>query len=212
MSQVLNPFSLTFTGCLKCYARNTENAVSRQTMHDLHQATMQKALYLKERGFNVVEVWECDIKRELEQNEEMRGYFDNYDLTDPLEPRDAFFGGRTNGAKLFHECEEDEKIRCVVFRMHLHDDVISNNDVIFSYRYVDFTSLYPWCNKMTRTVVGHPRIITENFDDVYTYFGLVKCTVLPPRGHERDVVQRRTGESIGERLPNPETARSMAFS
>ena len=41
-------------------------------MHDLHQDTMQKALYLKERGFNVVEVWECDIKRELEQDEEMR--------------------------------------------------------------------------------------------------------------------------------------------
>ena len=66
------------------------------------------------------------------------------------------------------------------FRMLLCDDVISNNDVIFSYRYVDFTSLYPWCNKMTRTVVGHPRIIAENFDDVSTYFGLVKCTVLPP--------------------------------
>ena len=51
----------------------------------------------------------------------------------------------------------------------------------FSYRYLDFTSLYPWCNKMTRTVVGHPRIITENFEDISTYFGLIKCTVLPPR-------------------------------
>ena len=85
-----------------------------QTMHDLHQTTVQKTLYLKEQGFNVVEVWECDIKRELEQDEEMRRYFDNYDLTDPLEPRDAFFGGRTNAAKLFYECEEGEKIRCVV--------------------------------------------------------------------------------------------------
>ena len=88
--------------------------MSRQTMHDLHQATMQKTLYLKERGFNVVEVWERDIKRELEQNEDMKSYCDNYDLTDPLEPRDAFFGGRTNAAKLFHECEEDEKIRYVM--------------------------------------------------------------------------------------------------
>ena len=83
-------------------------------MHDLHQATMQKTLYLKERGFNVVQVWECDVKRELEQNEEVKSYFHNYGLRDPLEPRDAFFGGRTNAAKLFYECEEDEKIRCVV--------------------------------------------------------------------------------------------------
>ena len=78
------------------------------------------------------------------------------------------------------------------FRMHLYDHVISNNDVIFSYRYVDFTSLYPWCNKMTRTVVGHPRIITENFDDVSTYFGLLKCTVLPPRGLFHPVLPYRT--------------------
>ena len=76
--------------------------------------TRQKTLYLKERGFNVVQVWECDIKRELEQNEEMRRCFDNYNLADPLEPRDAFIGGCTNAAKLFHGCEEDEKIRCVV--------------------------------------------------------------------------------------------------
>jgi hypothetical protein len=66
-------------------------------------------------------------------------------------------------------------------------------DVIF--RYVDFTSLYPWCNKMTRTVVGHPRIITENFDDISTYFGLVKCTVLPPRGLFHPVLPYRTKAS-----------------
>ena len=63
-------------------------------------------------------------------------------------------------------------------------------DVIF--RYMDYTSLYPWCNKMTRTVVGHPRIITENFDDISTYFGLVECTVLPPRGLFHHVLPYRT--------------------
>ncbi len=31
-------------------------------------------------------------------------------------------------------------------------------------------------------IVGHPEIITENFQDVSEHFGLVKCTVLPPRG------------------------------
>ena len=62
----------------------------------------------------------------------------------------------------------------------------------FSYRYLDFTSLYPWCNKMTRTVVGHPRIITENFEDISTYFGLIKCTVLPPRRLFHPVLPYRT--------------------
>ena len=64
------------------------------------------------------------------------------------------------------------------------------------YRYVDFTSLYPWCNKNTRNVVGHPQIITENFADISTYFGLIKCTVLPPKGLLHPVLPYRTKENL----------------
>lgn len=80
-------------------------------MHELHQSTLEKTSYLKGAGFNVVEVWECEIKKELEHDEDMKAYFVNYDMVDPLEPRDGFYGGRTNAAKLFHECEDGEKIR-----------------------------------------------------------------------------------------------------
>ena len=64
------------------------------------------------------------------------------------------------------------------------------------YRYVDFTSLYPWCNKSTEVVVGHPEIITENFDDISTYFGLIKCTVLPPKGLLHPVLPYRTKDKL----------------
>ena len=64
------------------------------------------------------------------------------------------------------------------------------------YRYVDFTSLYPWCNKSTEAVVGHPEIITENFDDISSYFGLIKCTVLPPRGLLHPVLPYRTKDKL----------------
>ena len=64
------------------------------------------------------------------------------------------------------------------------------------YRYVDFTSLYPWCNKSTEAVVGHPEIITENFDDISTYFGLIKCTVLPPKGLLHPVLPYRTKDKL----------------
>ncbi len=53
------------------------------------------------------------MKRELEEDERMRRYFEGYDLVDPLQPRDAFFGGRTNATKLFHQCEDQEKVRLV---------------------------------------------------------------------------------------------------
>ncbi|XP_028405740.1 uncharacterized protein LOC114528308 [Dendronephthya gigantea] len=161
-------------GCLKCYARDTVNPVNGKSMHDLHQATVEKVNYLENKGYTVVQEWECDIKRELGRNEEMKRYFDHYEVIDPLQPRDAFFGGRTNAAQLFHKCEEDEKIR-----------------------YLDYTSLYPFCNAMMRTVVGHPRIIRENFDqDVSNYFGLIKCTVLPPRGLFHPVLSYRTQDKL----------------
>ena len=80
-------------------------------MEELYENTLEKICYLKEQGFNVIEMWECELKKEMERNEDMKKYFEEYELVDPLQPRDAFFGGRTNAAKLFHECKEDEEIR-----------------------------------------------------------------------------------------------------
>jgi hypothetical protein len=156
-------------GCLKCYARDTVNTVNSKTMHELYQATLDKTMYLKSLNFNVVEIWECQINQQLKTDADMRAYFDNFQVVDPLEPRDAFYGGRTNATKLFHECQDDEQIK-----------------------YFDFTSLYPHCNKSTPSVIGHPQIITENFQDLSSYFGLVKCTVLPPRGLFHPVLPYRT--------------------
>ena len=61
---------------------------------------------------------------------------------------------------------------------------------------MDFTSLYPWCNKSTEAPLGHPEIITENFADISTYFGLIKCTVLPPRGLLHPVLPYRTKDKL----------------
>ena len=83
-------------------------------------------------------------------------------MVDPLSPRHALYGGRTNAAKLHHCWQGDEQIR---------------------YVRVDFTSLYPHVNRSKTVPTGHPEIITENFDEnISNYFGLIKCTVLPPRG------------------------------
>ena len=80
-------------------------------MQQLHEDTLKKICYLKDEGFRVVEMWECDLMKEMEHDEDMKQYFEEHELIDPLQPRDAFYGGRTNAAKLFHVCEEDEEIR-----------------------------------------------------------------------------------------------------
>ena len=44
--------------------------------------------------------------------------------------------------------------------------------------------------------MGHPEIITENFADISTYFGLIKCTVLPPNGLFHPVLPYRTENKL----------------
>ena len=48
------------------------------------------------------------------------------------------------------------------------------------------------CNKYGEYPLGHPEIVTENFAPVEDYFGLVKCSVLPPRALYHPVLPYRT--------------------
>ena len=80
-------------------------------MEQLYNDTLRKVKYLKDRGFEVEQKWGCELTKELEQDGEMKQFMEDHELVDPLQPRDAFYGGRTNAAKLFHQCQDDEKIK-----------------------------------------------------------------------------------------------------
>ena len=109
----IHTMSLFLLGCPECYPRrDTENpGANNKTMEQLYQDTQTKVKYLRDRGFEVEEKWGCEFKKELKQDEEMKQFMEDHGFVDPLQPRDAFFGGRTNAAKLLHECQGDEKIK-----------------------------------------------------------------------------------------------------
>ena len=87
------------------------NPISQKTMEQLYKDTVRKVNYLKNRGLEVEQKWECELEKELKEDEEMKQFFEQYEIIDPLQPRDAFYGGRTNATKLFHECQGNEKIK-----------------------------------------------------------------------------------------------------
>ena len=80
-------------------------------MEELYKDTVRKVNYLKEHGFEVEQKWGCELTKDLEEDEEMKQFFQDHELIDPLQPRDAFYGGRTNATKLFHQCQDNEKIK-----------------------------------------------------------------------------------------------------
>ena len=99
-------------GCPECFKdRDTMNPISQRTMEELYMNTKKKVKFLKDQGFRVVEKWGCELNKELEDDEEMKQFFDQNKIIDPLQPHDAFYGGRTNATKLLHKCQGDEKIK-----------------------------------------------------------------------------------------------------
>ena len=111
----------------------------------------------------MVEMWECVFRDFLQRDAEAKTYVDSLkNIEDPLNPRDAFYGGRVNAVKLLVKTEANPTTKL---------------------KYVDFTSLYPDINKNGVYPVGHPIIFTENVHpDITRYFGLIQCDVLAPRG------------------------------
>jgi hypothetical protein len=144
-----------YHGCPKCYPnRKIKNPVSQKSMACLLKETVDRELDLRRMGYNVISKWGCKWAEEKQGSLELGLKVKEMGIESPLDPRDAFFGGRTEAFWL--EC----------------------SDIPMSYE--DVTSLYPWVNFTQEYPIGHPEIITRDFKELDEYFGLVKCMLLPP--------------------------------
>lgn len=160
-------------GCPQCHSDlQNENHPHRVdcTYGTLYEQTLIREHHLREQGYKVVSIWEHDFDLEMKNNFELQEFVGNLNFQDPLNPREALYGGRTNATRLF--CTEGDM------------------------RYVDVCSLYPFVLKHRPFPMGHPEIITENFEEISNYFGLIQCQVLPPRGLYHPVLPYRTGGKL----------------
>jgi hypothetical protein len=147
-----------YHGCIKCYNPSTFNPLRRELMSVTYERHCERIAFIKKNTKRLHEIWECDWDSLVTSNDEIKKFVKRQSFREPLSIRDALFGGRTNAAKLYHKTEHNEKI--------------------FHY---DFTSLYPSVQRSKLYPVGHPSIITENFKNVNSYFGFIKCKVLAPQ-------------------------------
>ena len=52
---------------------------------------------------------------------------------------------------------------------------------------VNQTSLYPYVQKYCDYLIGLPKLITENFQSIENYYGIVKCRILPHKDSEKSI-------------------------
>ena len=152
--------------CPKCYGKHLEDEIfdderegHHSTMnHDpcIHHSINQRyKLYLKRHhdlqaaGFKGVEMWEHEFQYRKTQDAALKQFCASQEVVSRLDPQDAFFGGRTNAACLYHQVQGQEKIH-----------------------YQDVTRLYPIVLKYDIFPVGHSKIITSDFAPLSEYFDL----------------------------------------
>ena len=146
-----------FHGCPDCFGRDTMHPQRKLTMGQIYEETQKRQHFLELMGNEVVIIWEHDYDRKLKTDADFREFCAGVITLDPLNPREAFYGGRTNAFKLHHVAAAGEEIK-----------------------YFDVCSEYPYVNKYKTYPVGHPVIVKNGFKDLRQYFGISKCRILPP--------------------------------
>ncbi|CAH3144229.1 unnamed protein product [Porites evermanni] len=165
-----------YHGCPRCYPNRSVKhyAVPDRSVEELYQATLSKRMALLRAGYTVIEMWECEWDCLVDNGPAVSQFLRSFDLVAPLEPREAFFGGRTGAVALHAVAGEGEEIR-----------------------YVDVTSVYPWVNKNCPYPIGHPQIITQPVDQsLGSYFGIATVDIRPPAGLFHPVLPVRSGQKL----------------
>ena len=165
-----------FHGCPECFPEGRQEIKdprTKQSLEELYALTLKKRTYLENRGMRYVEMWEHDFLAQLKTDADLQVFIGTLDIESRLDPRNSFFGGRTNACRLHYKVQEGEKVK-----------------------YVDFTSLYPFINKAKQYPVGHPEIITQDFKSIDEYFGVAKVKILPPRELYHPVLPYRSNGKL----------------
>ena len=161
---VMSFFGCHYHGCQLCFDKTTKNTHLNKTMGDLYRETVRWIERVTNCGYKLSIMWECQWDKLIADNDDIRLHVKSYALSTPLVARDALYGGR-----------------CKTFSLHAES---SEESVV---KYVDVQSLYPYVCKNKHYPIGHPRCLLEPAlqelgTDITKFEGIIKCTVLPPRG------------------------------
>lgn len=103
-------------GCPDCCDEDTIHPHHKITMRELFKRTEERRPFFQDvcPHYGLVEIWEHEWRalKEGLLSPEMRADIDKVPKNvAPLIPREAFFGGRSNGIKISHEVQSGEEIK-----------------------------------------------------------------------------------------------------
>ncbi|KAG8228770.1 hypothetical protein J437_LFUL007763 [Ladona fulva] len=98
--------------------RKVDGMAEEETMETRYASRMAKISEVLKGSSQLIEMWECDFQRYLKENEEMKTHLEKHSLIlkKPMDPIDAFYGGRTNAAQLYHREKEEIGGKIKIYR------------------------------------------------------------------------------------------------
>ncbi|XP_065352587.1 uncharacterized protein LOC135947637 [Cloeon dipterum] len=180
-------------GCKKCFTERANYGVGRhyETIAGRRIATEARTRHLRQLGFTVIAMKECQWKRMMARSPLVYRMLSKDPLVvrGQLRARDCLFGGRTNCVKFHCVPAPDEEIL-----------------------YLDVCSLYPSVQKYCRYVMGHPTVITDNFPPFEDLCGFVHCKVVAPQALYHPVLpQKINGKLLFHLCSRCATEKSQTF-
>ena len=151
-------------GCPLCYDGNLKHPLQKDLkFHEVFEKHLKRVSTLKKKIPNLCEIWEHYYDERVKNDPEFKEFVTNLDIEKHknIEPRDALFGGRTEGFRTYHKTSSDEKIH-----------------------YVDIRSLYPKVLRDSKFPSKHPEVyscLTHDLGKVTDYFGICKVKILAPK-------------------------------
>ena len=160
--------------CFKRHRNVKNNCHLDRTIQEVYDATLKKTAMLRQAGYTLIEKWECEFKKDKATDANLQAFLQDLELVPPLNPRDAFYGGRTGAVTLHCQVQEPDLIK-----------------------YADITSLYPWVNKYKEYPVRFPLIYTNpNNQNIDHYYGVALVDILPPERLLHPVLPYRAGAKL----------------
>jgi G:T-mismatch repair DNA endonuclease (very short patch repair protein) len=127
-----------FLGCFwnghKCLHFRDVTMSSVETLAERYKQTMQRLEKITRVGYQVIVQWKCDFERDILSKQPELHTHPEFDR-EPLNTRDALYGGRNEAMRLYYKGREGETIQ-----------------------YCDIMALYPYICKYFKFPVGHPVI------------------------------------------------------
>ena len=183
-----------YHGCPSCFTtnRSTEHPLTRRTPDALFHSWKEKLEYYNRikkilLNLNVVYEWECMFRKRvalcptlMSFYNSRAAYYAKLDAFGPCNLRESYCGGRTENFHFLKDCSSDETVELV-----------------------DFNSLYPSVLAKYAYPIGHPVVISKDFDDYICgswinkeLFGFVKCKVLPPKQMQIPILPMRFNDRL----------------